>query len=142
MLEEVAQRQVLYEGELASAAEAKERVIEAAQQRRARQLTVKAEESRLSFALKRDFVDRKKRIEQARRRRAEERCMEKAAYTDGVRQQKQEYVAMRRQEALAGQFEMSCLFASAKDPLRPATAPAPSAWELRAAGEPTVARLN
>ena len=60
----------------------------AREQRRARQLTVKAEESRLSFALKRDFVDRKKRIEQARRRRAEERCMEKAAYTDGVRRQK------------------------------------------------------
>ena len=115
MLEAAAKKQVMHQGELASAAEAKELVIAAAQRRRKSALAIQAEKSRLKFAEKRAFVDRKKRVEEARRRRSEELCEEKSAYSDGVRAQKREYLAMRRQMAISGQFQMRCLFKDAKN---------------------------
>lgn len=52
---------------LAAAAEEKDAIIVHAQKRREEGYVVRAEDSRLKFAEKRDFVDRKKRLEEAAR---------------------------------------------------------------------------
>ena len=73
------------------------------QRRKKEQLLVRAEESRLKFATKRCFVDRKNKMELARMRKAEEACEDKAVLSDGVMAQKREYVQMRRRMAMEGQ---------------------------------------
>ena len=116
--------------QLTSAAEAKDLVIVEAQKRREKGFVTRAEESRLVFAEKRDFVDRKQRLEEAARLKREEAVMEKDHYTNEVIKQKREYVELRRQMAIQGIVETRSLFDSAKDP-RPATAP-PTKVEVRA----------
>ena len=68
---------------------------------------------RLVFAEKRDFVDRKQRLEEAARLKREEAVMEKDHYTNEVIKQKREYVELRRQMAIQGIVETRSLFDSA-----------------------------
>ena len=116
---------------LAAAAEEKDAVIVEAQKRREKSYVVRAEDSRLKFAGKRDFVDRKKRLEDAARWKREEKVLEKDHYTNEVIRQKKQYVAMRRDMAIHSMVEVRSLFDQAKEN-RPSSAD-PTVVEVRAA---------
>eukprot|EP01043_Picozoa_sp_COSAG02_P007647 COSAG02_NODE_233_length_27847_cov_20.383055_2_plen_153_part_00 len=115
-------------GPQAAAAAEKDAEIAEVQKRREEGYVVRAEDSRLKFAEKRDFVDRKKRLEEAARcvgpasrlvvdscliwlclgrRKREEQVEEKDHYTTEVIQQKREYVAMRRDMAIRSMVEVT-----------------------------------